>query len=47
MAMIKVVLGERERALDAAKFAARAAREEHLRQQKVERAAEGIRGTVD
>ena len=47
MAMIKVVLGERERARDAAKFAAREAREEHLRQQKVERAANGIRGTVD
>jgi len=47
MAMIKVVLGERERARDAAKFAAREAREEHLRQQKVERAAKGIRGTVD
>ena len=47
MAMIKVVLGERERALDAAKFEARAAREEHLRELKVERAATSIGGTAD
>ena len=47
MAMIKVVLGERERALDAAKFEARAAKEEHDRELKVERAAKGIGGTAD
>ena len=47
MAMIKVVLGERERALDAAKFEARAAKEAHDRELKVERAAKGMEGTVD
>ena len=47
MAMIKVVLGERERALDAAKFEARAEKEAHDRERKVVRAAKGIEGTAD
>ena len=44
MAMIKVVLSERERALDEAKFEARQMKEQHDRDQKVARAAKMLEG---
>ena len=45
MAMVKVVLGERERALDEAKLEAMQIREQHERDQKVEIAAKTLDGT--